>query len=164
MPLLNPLATWWLTWSLTLTISLELDPIFFLPRLRTSTFLNKRRWHAYSSFIRIRMSSKLHRHAPLLRALHRANPKTRRTLLHKHCDGDFISCVVECVRNLLKGNVPLNPAQKKKLSSKKKHLRLMLLKKTSQAKKKKLIQSGGFLGALLGPIISILGGLFNGSR
>jgi len=72
--------------------------------------------------------------------------------------------VVECIRNLLKGNVPLNPAQKKKLSSKKKHLRLMLLKKTSQAKKKKLIQSGGFLGALLGPIISILGGLFNGSH
>jgi len=72
--------------------------------------------------------------------------------------------VVECIRNLLKGNVPLNSAQKKKLSSKKKHLRLMLLKKTSQAKKKKLIQSGGFLGALLGPIISILGGLFNGSH
>ena len=164
MPPLSPLATWWLTWSPTRMTSLGWDLIFSPTRLPASTFLNKKRWHTCFSFIRTKMSSKLHQHAPLLRALHRANPRTRRTLLHNHCDGDFISCVVECIRNLLKGNVPVNPAQKKKLSSKKKHLRLMLLKKTSQAKKRKLIQSGGFLGALLGPIISILGGLFNGSR
>ena len=116
------------------------------------------------AFTRTRMSSKLHRNANLLRALHIASPNTRRRLLKDHCDGDFISCVVECVRNLLKGNVPLTNPQKKKLASKKKHLRLMLLKKTSQKKKRTLIQSGGFMGALLVPIISILGGLFNGSR
>jgi len=43
-------------------------------------------------------------------------------------------------------------------------LREIALKKTSLRKKQKLIQSGGFLGALLGPIISVLGGLFNGAR
>lgn len=65
---------------------------------------------------------------------------------------------------MLKGNVPLNSAQKKKLSTKKNVLRQLALKKTSLRKKQKLIQSGGFLGALLGPIISVLGGLFNGAR
>ena len=80
------------------------------------------------------------------------------------CDGDFVSCITECVKNLLKGNVPLNSAQKKKLAAKKKILRQFALKKTSFGKKQKLIQSGGFIGALLGPIISVLGGLFNGAR
>ena len=85
-------------------------------------------------------------------------------MLRKHCNADFVRCICECVKNLLKGNVPLSPAQKKKLSSKKKHLREVVLKKTSLRKKLKLIQSGGFLGALLGPIVSVLSGLFNGAR
>lgn len=110
------------------------------------------------------MSKRLHRHVNLLKALYRASPSTRKTLLKKHCDGDFVGCITECVKNLLKGNVPLNSDQKKKLSAKKKALRQFALRKTSFRKKQKLIQSGGFLGALLGPIVSILGGLFNGAR
>ena len=38
------------------------------------------------------------------------------------------------------------------------------LEKDFPGQKRKLIESGGFLGALLGPIISVLGGLFNGAR
>ena len=110
------------------------------------------------------MSARLHRHANFLRQLHRASPKQRSKLVKKHCDGEFVGCITECVKNLLKGNVPLNPAQKKKLKAKKKVLRQIALKKTSLRKKQKLIQSGGFLGALLGPIVSVLGGLFNGAR
>ena len=110
------------------------------------------------------MSKRLHRHVNLLKTLHRASPATRSKLLKSCCDGDFVSCITECVKNLLKGNVPLNSAQKKKLAAKKKILRQFALKKTSLGKKQKLIQSGGFLGALLGPIISVLGGLFNGAR
>jgi len=110
------------------------------------------------------MSKRLHRHVNLLKALHKAKSVTRRKLLKKHCDGDFVCCITECVRNLLKGNIPLSLAQKKKLSAKKNILRQLALKKTSLRKKQKLIQSGGFLGALLGPIISVLGGLFNGAR
>ena len=110
------------------------------------------------------MSKRLHRHVNLIRTLHKASPATRKSLLKKHCDGEFVCCITECVRNLLKGNVPLNPAQKKKLAAKKNILRQLALKNTSLRKKRKLIQSGGFLGALLGPIISVLGGLFNGTR
>src|SRR6267154_1827945 len=102
------------------------------------------------------MSKRLHRHVNLLKALYKAKSVTRRKLLKKHCDGDFVCCITECVRNLLKGNIPLSSAQKKKLSVKKNILRQLALKKTSLRKKQKLIQSSGFLGALLGPIISVL--------
>ena len=109
------------------------------------------------------MSARLHRQVNFLRALHKANSAQRRRLIKKHCNSDFVCCITECVRNLLKGNVPLNASQKKKLGAKKNILRQIALKKTSLKKKQKLIQSGGFLGALLGPIISVLGGLFNGA-
>src|SRR3989442_12333834 len=81
------------------------------------------------------MSNRLHRHATLLRALHRASPATRSNLLKKHCDREFVCCITECVKNLLKGNVPLNSAQKKKLATKKNVLRQLALKKTSLRKK-----------------------------
>lgn len=110
------------------------------------------------------MSTRLHRHANLLRALHRASPSLRQKLIKKHCNGEFVGCITECVKNLLKGNVPLNSVQKKKLAAKRKILRKIALKKTSLRQKQKLIQSGGFLGALLGPIVSVLSGLFNGTR
>jgi len=73
----------------------------------------------------------------------------------------------ECAKNLLKGNVPLSPAQLRTLRRHKQKLRQLAVKKTSLAKKKKLVQSGGFLGALLTPIISVLGNLLgfnNGTR
>src|SRR6266516_6711830 len=110
------------------------------------------------------MSQRLRRHVNLLKALHRASPVIRKRLLKKHFDGDFVACISECAKNILKGNVPLSAGQKKKLSFKKKALRQIILKKTSLRKKKNLIQRGGFLGALLGPIISVLGGLFNGQQ
>src|SRR4051812_27341009 len=110
------------------------------------------------------MSKRLQRHANLLRTLHRASPAVRRRLLESNCDGDFVCCITECVKNLLQGAVPLNSTQRKKLSAKKSVLRQLAQKKTSLRKKQKLIQSGGFLGALLGPLVSILGGLFNGAR
>jgi hypothetical protein len=106
------------------------------------------------------MSARLRRNAPLLRALHKATPSVRKQILRSNCRGDFIDCVCECARNILKGNVPLNSAQKQALRRRKKILHQLALKKTSQKKKKKLIQSGGFLGALLGPIVSVLGSLF----
>lgn len=110
------------------------------------------------------MSTRLHRHVNLLRTLQKSKPSDRRKLLKRCCNKDFVECITECIRNLLKGNVPLNSAQKKRLSAKKKILRQIALKKTSLRKKQKLIQTGGFIGALLGPIVSVLGSLFNGAR
>lgn len=111
------------------------------------------------------MTETLKRHAAFLRLLAKATPKTRKAMLKSNCTKDFIKCISELARNTLKGNVDLSPAQLDSLRRRKQTLRAISLKKTSLRKKRKLIQSGGFLGALIGPVISILSNLLsNGSR
>ncbi len=108
------------------------------------------------------MSKTLKKYVPFLRALHRAsNDKARRAMLRDKMDNEFVSCVSECAENVLKGRVPLTNAHKKKLIRWKRSLRQLSAKKTSYKKKRQIVQSGGFLGALLTPIIKILGGLFS---
>jgi len=59
-----------------------------------------------------------------------------------------------------KGNVPLSDRQKSELRRKKKDLRALSLKKTSLQQKRRILQKGGFLTALLPPILAFLGSLF----
>src|ERR1051325_539042 len=106
------------------------------------------------------MSAKLKKFAPYLKLLHKAIPKVRRVMLKNHCSDKFVSCICECAANLLKGTVSLTPAQKTQLSRRKRLLRKLVLKKASLKVKRKIIQTGGFLGAILGPIVKVLGGLF----
>ena len=104
------------------------------------------------------MSKRISRHAPLLRHLCKAKPNTIRSVI-KTGDKDLINVFSECALNVLKGVVPLTKVQRIKLSRHKKCLRDLVNRKTSNQKKKKILQRGGFLGALLPPIIGILGGL-----
>ena len=60
---------------------------------------------------------------------------------------------------MLAGNVPLTLRDNKALKRYKKQLRSLTSKKVSKPRKKEIVQNGGFLGALLGPIVSVLGGL-----
>ena len=106
------------------------------------------------------MSQTLKKFSPYLRILHKSSPKVRKTLAKKHCSPEFIKCICECAKNVLAGNVTLSPEHKKRLKRHKESLRKLTLKKTSIKTKKRIVQSGGFLGALLGPIVKILGGLF----
>jgi hypothetical protein len=106
------------------------------------------------------MSARLKKFASYLCTLHRASPKLRKTLLQQNCSSEFLRCLSECAKNVLNGNVELTSEQKKQLLRRKRLLRKLVLKKTSLKTKKKIAQTGGFLGALLAPIIKILGGLF----
>ena len=71
---------------------------------------------------------------------------------------DFVHCVSECCHNLLKGNVPMTPAQKDQLHPKRQLIRMLADKKVSvNEKKKELNQQGGFLpllAPLLAPVIA----------
>jgi hypothetical protein len=107
------------------------------------------------------MSARLQRHAPFLKVLYKSSPNIRRHLLSTHCNRDFIHCVCECAKNLLKGVVPLTASQLVDLRRKKAALRLLALKKTSLKKRKQIIQQGGFLGVLLGPIVKVLSSIFS---
>ena len=81
----------------------------------------------------------------------------------RKCDNDLICLLSECCHNVLKGNVPLTAAQKVKLRRHKDNLRKLSTKKTFIKARKKFLQQGGFLGALITPILSVLGNLFNGA-
>ena len=101
--------------------------------------------------------------APLLRRLKHSVGKKRRDIIRK-CDNDLTCSLSECCLNVLKGNVRLTTAQKVKLRRHKNNLRKLSTKKTFVKAKKKILQRGGFLVALVSPILSVLGIPFNGAR
>lgn len=104
------------------------------------------------------MSSRLKKYLVKLRLLKNASAKVRKKILKK-CNKNLLCCLCECAKNVLKGNVPLTKPQKSKLSRFKHKLRKLASKKIRVAVKKKVIQTGGFLGALLTPVLSLLGSL-----
>jgi len=106
------------------------------------------------------MSQTLKKFSPYLRMLLNSSASVRNKLTKKHCSPEFIKCICECAKNVLAGNVSLSSEHKRKLKRYKHSLRKLALKRTPMKIKRKIIQSGGFLGAILGPIVKVLGGLF----
>ena len=96
------------------------------------------------------MSDRMKRFLPTLRRIHRMGEKAKREYV-KRCDRQFIDCVSECAKNVLKGNVPLSNAQMSKLRPRRQDLRALSVKKTSLTKKRKIIQKGGFSRHFLHP-------------
>ena len=106
------------------------------------------------------MPHRLKKHAACLQVLATAKPKMLKAII-QNADQQLIHCLCECAHNLLKGNVPLTPAQNTRLKRYKTQLRELVQKK--KANKKKILQTGGFVAALLAPIAaSILGPLLFG--
>ena len=106
--------------------------------------------------------NKLKRHYNSLRLLHKGKSRNCRKILKTGGSG-LMNCLCEISKNVLKGNVPLTRLQTKKLSPHKHTLRKLLdKKKLSLIKKQRLVQKGGFLNALLGPVLNLLGGFLRG--
>jgi hypothetical protein len=102
------------------------------------------------------------RNSETIRALSNLNYEQRLALL-KVADKKVIEAICECVINTLRGNVPLKPCEKKKLSKHKKILRVLGIKKGNwKSKKRAILQTGGaFLPALLAPLVGgLLSSLF----
>jgi len=74
----------------------------------------------------------------------------------KKCNREFIDCVSECAKHVIKGNVPMTGPQKSNLRRRRKDVRALAIKKTSLTKTRRILQNGGFLTALLPPVLSIL--------
>ena len=104
------------------------------------------------------MSARVERYLPVLKRIRRMGDKARRQYVRK-CDREFVDCISECVKNVIKGNVPLTDRQKADLRRKRKDLRAVSARKTSLRAKRKIIQKGGFLTALLPPVLSVLASL-----
>ena len=106
------------------------------------------------------MSHSLRSHGDFLKVLAKCKAKQRKALLQNISPG-LLKCLCECSLNVLKGNVKLTSSQKQLLRRHRKVLRSLADRKTTVKRKKQLlVQKGGFLPALLGPILSTLAGLF----
>jgi len=106
--------------------------------------------------------ARLKKHSSLLRVLRDANPKLRKSII-ENCPNDLIYCLCECIENVLNYNVKLPEKEKKKLKKSACKMRMIANRKTNVYKKRQLLkQHGGFLPALLTPIITIASGIIGG--
>jgi len=104
------------------------------------------------------MSQRTRKFLPMLKRIRKMGDRAKKEYVRK-CNKEFLDCVSECAKNVIKGNVPLSDRQKTNLRRRKKDLRALSVKKTSLRKKRKILQKGGFLTALLPPVLSILSSL-----
>jgi hypothetical protein len=105
------------------------------------------------------MSSRIKRNAELLKLLSNAKPGVASAII-KGAPPDLITTLCECSLNVLKGNVRMSPAQKRKLARHKINLRTLAQRRCSAKKRKQILQKGGFLGALLKPVLGTIFKLF----
>jgi len=103
------------------------------------------------------MSTRVKKYLPTLKRIRRLGEKAGRDYVRK-CD-EFIHCVSECAKNVIKGNVPLTKRQMTNLRRRRYDLIALSAKKTSLRAKRKILQKGGFLTAFLPPVLSVLGSL-----
>jgi len=105
------------------------------------------------------MSKRVKKYLPVLKRITKLGEKAKRDYVRK-CDNEFLDCVSECAKNVLKGNVALTSRQKTKLRRSRNDLRALSVKKTSLRKKRGILQKGGLLSALLPPVLAVLSELF----
>jgi hypothetical protein len=103
-------------------------------------------------------TGRVKKHYLKLKALSLAVPKLQKKIVSR-ANRDLVDCISECCKNVLRGNVTLSVAQKSKLDKHKKKLRFLSLKRAGLKKRKRIIQTGGFLGALLTPVVAFLGSM-----
>ena len=101
------------------------------------------------------MSSRVKRQAPVLLTLAKAHPHVCKAIL-RGADKDLLQCLSECALNILRGNVKLAPTDKARLTKYKQKLRKVANKKVSLKQKHRLVQTGGFVPALLLPLLAPL--------
>ena len=85
----------------------------------------------------------------------KSNPKYRKRLL----DGappEIITLLSECALNILQGTIPLTQDEQKGLNRHKSSLRQMASKNVSAKARKKVFQKGGFIPAMMKPILKLL--------
>ena len=86
--------------------------------------------------------------------------KKLRTSIILNSDNDFILTIIECVLNIMNGNVNLNDENFKILKPYNKTFKKLIKKKISLNNKRKIIvQKGGFLQFLIPAIISAVGSI-----
>jgi len=100
----------------------------------------------------------MRQYLPILKKITRMGDKARRRYV-KNCDRALIDCFSECAKNVLKGNVKLTNRQFSRLKRQKTNVRALASRRTSLRKKRRIVQTGGFIQALLMPAVATLGSI-----
>jgi len=90
------------------------------------------------------------RYLPTLKRIRKMGDRAKREYVRK-CDKEFLVCISECAKNVMRGNVPLTIRQMTELC-RKRH-------EDVAADERQDSTENGFLTALLPPILSVLGSL-----
>jgi hypothetical protein len=101
---------------------------------------------------------RLERNISLLDVLHKARKEQRDALINT-ATRDQIQCICDCASNILDENFKLGDSDLRRLKRYKNFVRYLSKKQGNIEKKKLVIQHGGFLGALLTPVLSLAGSL-----
>lgn len=97
---------------------------------------------------------RLRENGDFISLLGKCKHKNKRNLLLDFASKEQIMTIVECVYNVLSGNVPLSAKQIKYLRKHRKPMRMLCDRKNSANTRRKILkQKGGFLGALI-PMIA----------
>jgi len=79
------------------------------------------------------MSARVKKCLPVLKRIRKLGERAKREYVRK-CDKEFVDCVRECAKNVIKGNVPLTDRQKTTLRRKRNDIRALSLKKNFSSK------------------------------
>ena len=103
------------------------------------------------------MTKRVVQQCAVLKKLKTCGSKERKILL-KQGGKALQLCLQECAINILNGNVPLTPYQLKRLKRYKDKVRKLSKNSTPQKNRLQIEQQGGFLPALIAPILgAVLG-------
>lgn len=114
-------------------------------------------------FCLVGMSQRLCNNADILKYLSKCNCRFRKHILKK-APKDLVYSICELVHNILQGKVPLNKEQFNKLKRHRSTLKRLASKKGGRKLKEKreiLVQRGGFLPLILGPLVGIASSLIS---
>lgn len=106
---------------------------------------------------------KAYAHSDYLSLIGKTKNKGKRSMLIDYANKEQIEAIAECIDNILRGNVPLNKNEAKKLKKHKNTMRTVTDRHTPIRRKKDVLrQQGGFLSTLIPIAISALGSLVSG--
>lgn len=108
------------------------------------------------------MTSRLKKHANTLHYLCHCKDKQTANEIIKKAKPDLINCFAEISKNVLKGNTGLNRSHIGRLQRYKTYIRELAKKSKSHKVKRRILQKGGFIGALLKPLMGVIVPLMSG--
>ena len=114
-----------------------------------------------SARARPKIAPRILRYATSLEALHKAGAQVRRSVLSRG-KREIVLVLVECARMLIRNKRRLTEGQLRKLRAKTEQVYDLINPRTSLARRRQILQTGGFIGALLSPVLSLLSPILRG--